>query len=83
MESWYRSQFRELPEWLKERFAKPWSRNWPIGSNPILSAHCVVTPLSDTQDKGNWLKMWVQVPSTQLLDEYRWNLIHSIHVVVS
>lgn len=28
----------ELPERLKERFAKPWSVNRPIGSNPILSA---------------------------------------------
>ncbi len=31
-------EFGELPEWLKERFAKPWSGNWPVGSNPTLSA---------------------------------------------
>ena len=30
--------FGELPERLKERFAKPWSRNRPVGSNPTLSA---------------------------------------------
>ena len=28
----------ELPEWLKERFAKPSLRKRRIGSNPILSA---------------------------------------------
>lgn len=27
----------ELPEWLKERFAKPWLRKRPVGSNPALS----------------------------------------------
>ena len=37
----------ELPERLKERFAKPSSRNWCIGSNPILSAHCSVLKLAD------------------------------------
>jgi hypothetical protein len=29
----------ELPEWLKEQFAKLSSSNWCIGSNPILSAN--------------------------------------------
>ena len=28
----------ELPEWLKEQFAKLWPSNWSIGSNPIFSA---------------------------------------------
>ena len=34
----YYKSIGELPERLKERFAKPWSRNRPVGSNPTLSA---------------------------------------------
>jgi len=34
----FRREYGELPEWLKERFAKPSLRNRRIGSNPILSA---------------------------------------------